>query len=121
MTEVKTEIMVESADSDVSYEMKLAKTVADHLHKHYPGHLWAVNVNTRGGTVNIYNLALSSLWGYVLYLTTIQNDPKFISVMRAGGELIERANLKAKWDQTMPTTIDGMPDKYQPGKRMKLN
>jgi len=117
-----TEFMIDGAKAEeCTREMLIAKRCADHLHKHYPGHLWAVNVNKDGGTVNIFNLALSSLWGYVLHTTTVEHDPQLKCVMRAGGELLERARMKAKCDGAMPEEIDGMPDRYQPGKRLKLN
>ena len=123
MTEkVVTDLIIESTDvGGVQREQRIAKQCADKLHEHYPGHLWAVNVNSYGGTVNIFNLALSSLYGYVLHMTTVENDPQLKCVMRAGGDLLERANMKKKFNGDIPTYIEGMPDKYQPGKRLKLH
>jgi hypothetical protein len=120
--ERKTEFILDRVEAkDATREMRIAKQCADHLHQHYPGHLWAVNVNHDGGTVNIFNLALSNLYGYVLHLTTVEHDPNLKCVMRAGGELLERAKLKAKFQGLMPDEVEGMPDRYQPGKRLKLN
>lgn len=117
-----TEFMIEGAKADdCTWEMKIAKQCADHLHKHYPGHLWAVNVNKDGGVVNIFNLALSSLWGYVLHTTTVIHDPELKCVMRAGGELLERARLKKRYSGELPAEVEGMPDRYQPGRRLNLN
>lgn len=122
MTEMTTDLIIESTDiGGVEREQKIAKQCADHLHQHYPGHLWAVNVNSVGGTVNIFNLALSSIYGYLLRMTTVEHDAQLKCVMRAGGELLERARLAKQYKGDIPTLVDGMPDKFQPGKRLKLN
>jgi hypothetical protein len=68
----------------------LAKNVGEHLHRHYPGHLWAVNVG--GGVVTVQNLSLSGKWGFRIFENEI--DPDYKCVMRAGGELLERFNLR---------------------------
>lgn len=119
---LKTDFILDGVTvQNATREMKIAKQCADHLNKHYPGHLWAVNVNMDGGTVNIFNLALSSIYGYLLYMTTVENDPELKCVMRAGGELLERARLKKEYQGDAPKEIDGMPEQYQPGKRLNLH
>lgn len=70
----------------------IAKNVAEHLHKHYPGHLWAVNVE--GGVVNVHNLFLSGTWGFRIFISDIDVDYKVVT--RAGGELLERYNVARK-------------------------
>ncbi len=67
-------------------QVTLAKNVAERLHKHYPGHQWAVEV--KDSTINVFNLALSGRWGFVMHISKI--DGKFNSVVKAGGELLER-------------------------------
>jgi len=70
----------------------LCKNVAETLHKHYPGHAWAVRVyDEHQGVLAIQNLALSGQWGFMMKLDDIDPDMKF--VMRAGGDLLERYNL----------------------------
>lgn len=68
-----------------------AKNAADMLHKHYPGYLWGVNVDSKGGVMKVFNLTLSGQWGFVIKLA--QLDPEYRKVMRAGGEILERYRL----------------------------
>lgn len=70
-------------------EQLQAKNIAEHLIKHYPGHLWSVQVYQ--GVVIIKNLALSGDWGFVLHQNKMDNDGR--EVIRAAGELLERYNL----------------------------
>ncbi|MDH3981292.1 MAG: hypothetical protein OES84_00150 [Kiritimatiellaceae bacterium] len=114
-----TEFMVDPGSKADLYDFQLAKECADKLHAHYPGHLWAVNVNSEltGGVVNIFNFAISSRYGYVLHLTTVEADPTRKCVIKAGGEILERAHMargKSKGDTA--TVIDDIPDKHQPTK-----
>ena len=64
------------------------KNVADVLEKKYPGWLWAVNCME--GVVTVKSMLLSGNWGFVMHSDKIDNDYK--SVMRAGGEILERYN-----------------------------
>lgn len=84
----------DGADGISASGMILVKNVAETLLRHYPGHLWAVNINEEGGVITVMNLALSGNWGFLLKLSTVQNDPDLKSVMRAGGELLERYRLR---------------------------
>ena len=85
--------MIVTADTEMTADMGMAKEIAEHLHSHYAGHLWAVTV--RGGVAIIKALNISSLWGYVLKLADIQHDAgaRMKAVMRAGGEILERARM----------------------------
>jgi hypothetical protein len=67
----------------------LAKNVGEHLHRKYPGHLWAVNV--AGGVVTVQNLYLSGRWGFRIMESEI--DPDYKIITRAGGEILERYRL----------------------------
>lgn len=73
--------------------LTLAKNVAETLNKHYPGHLWGVNVDDRGGIVSVYNLALSGRWGFIIKITDLAGADDMVKVMRAGGEILERYRL----------------------------
>lgn len=93
----------------------LAKQAADMLNKHYPGHLWAVNVNSdeKGGIMVIKNFSVSFRYGYTLHLTKLDVDMK--KVMRAGGEILERAKMhRGTGRGELATHVDGLPDKHQP-------
>lgn len=87
-------IKVDGQDGISASGMMLVKRTAEALNKHYPGHLWAVNINEDGGVITVMNLALSGSWGFLLKLKTVQEDPDLRSVMRAGGELLERYRLR---------------------------
>ena len=64
----------------------VAKNVAEHLEKKYPGWAWAVHV--MDGVVVVKSMRLSGNWGFVLHEDKIDNDYK--AVTRAGGEILER-------------------------------
>lgn len=72
----------------------LVKQCADLLERHYPGWLWAVQPDERGGVINIRSLRLSGLWGYILHTKNIQHDPQLKLVLKAGGEILERFGQK---------------------------
>lgn len=93
----------------------LAKRAADMLNRHYPGHLWAVNVNSdeKGGVMVIKNFSVSYRYGYTLHLSKLDVDLK--KVMRAGGEILERARMRrgsGTGDNAL--YVDGLPDRHQP-------
>jgi len=93
-------------------EFFLAKNAAEMLHKHYPGHLWAVAVD--GYFLDVRNLYLDGRWGFRLAI------PKFYSssdwdkqVVRAGGEILERyRQRRARADEAalhnLPTNFAGL-------------
>lgn len=71
-------------------EMAWAKRIADCLDRHYPGYLWAVNVDLYGGMATIQSLQLSGEWGCYLKMSSITNDPSLAKVKQYGGEILER-------------------------------
>lgn len=93
----------------------LAKRAADTLHQHYPGHLWAVNVNSEGGIMIIKNYRMSFSYGMVLHLKNVYQDPTLKTVIRKAGEFLERANLKrGKYNGDQAEYIDGVAKQHQP-------
>lgn len=70
----------------------LVKRMADLLEKHYPGWLWCVQPDERGGVINIFSMKLSMEWGYRFRTMDIQGDPKVCDpkIVAAGGEILER-------------------------------
>jgi hypothetical protein len=73
----------------------LAKNAAETLHKHYPGHLWAVSVDRQARMLDVRNLALSGRWGFRIALQPVYSGTQFDKlVMRAGGELLERYRVR---------------------------
>jgi len=89
------EFTVEPHNAGDVYDMALSAKIANKLNEHYPGHLWAVNLNSSQnvGTVNIFNFAISKKYGYVLHLSAVERDPDLKCVIAAGGEILERAKM----------------------------
>ena len=63
------------------------------LRKEYPAFAdyWKITVDTRGGIVQVRNLALSGEMGFVMHITNI--DPEMRKVREYAGELFERYNV----------------------------
>ena len=101
--------MIATADVDTLAEMAVAKQVAEDLHSTYPGHMWAVTV--RGGAEVIKDPFVSSLYGNTLKMDANKHDAKVMKqeVLRAGGEILERARLERgmRTDQAV-TQVDGI-------------
>ena len=72
----------------------LAKRCGEALEKRYPGWLWTINPDQEGGVIYIYSLRLSGEWGYVIKIADIQNDPQAKEAIMAGGEILERYNIR---------------------------
>lgn len=93
-------------------EYKLSGKIADLLLKHYPGHLWGVNVDMRGGVVQVTNMRLSGRWGFILHLADIVENPNK-KIINAGGELLERYRMhRGKFNeaQYQQLNIDAVGD-----------
>lgn len=73
-------------------DLVLARNMAETLHRHYPGHLWAVTCEQ--GVATVRNLLLSGQWGFVLRVAEQYSASEFErNVIRAGGEVLERYRL----------------------------
>lgn len=92
---MRPEIVTENPDLAAN-DLILAKQMAETLHKHYPGHLWAVTCEGKQGIATVRNLALSGNWGFIIKLRDHYSASTFErEVMRAGGELLERFRQRA--------------------------
>jgi predicted enzyme related to lactoylglutathione lyase len=92
----------------------LAVRASELLQKHYPGYIWAVNVNSEktGGVMTIKNFSVSYQWGMILHLDKL--DAKLKKVVRAGGELLERGRMARGLRKDLKAAhVDGIPDKFQ--------
>lgn len=89
-----SDLVTETPQLDAN-DLVMAKEMADALHQHYPGHLWAVTCDGKTGMADIRNLALSGNWGFRLRLpaTFTASDFKRRVVM-GGGELLERYRVR---------------------------
>lgn len=107
--------MIVQADTEHAQDMSLAKEVAETLNSHYPGHLWAVTV--RGGVVVVKDLYISSLYGVVIHVDNITDaGVRSRRVVRAGGELLERANLQRGKFTEKAIKVEGI-NNYNPVRR----
>jgi len=96
-------------------DMALCYRAAEELNKHYPGHLWSTHLDENGGMMYIRNLAVSFRYGYKLKLSRVYADPDLKCVMRAGGEILERARMaRGWWDGQDATYVEGIAPKEQP-------
>ena len=96
---------IERAETFNVHDYSTAKNVAEHLEKKYPGWLWAVH--SQDGIVTVKSMMLSGNWGFVMHEDKIDND--YRSVVRAGGEILERYNQsrgKFKQDDYQELTMD---------------
>jgi len=95
----------------------LAQNIGEILHRHYPGHLWCIHVNSEGGIATIKNLRVSFLYGYVLHMKNLYPfDSQVVTkIINAGGEILERANMiRGKSDQQNSTHVEGVKERKTP-------
>jgi len=72
-------------------DMAMAKSIAEALHKQYPGHLWMVNADNGNNIATVQLGGISGKFGFNIHLDKITAGMELI--MRAGGEILERYNL----------------------------
>lgn len=72
----------------------LVKDIANLLERHYPGWLWAVQPDKRGGVITLRSLRCSGKYGYVIHTRNVQNDPSRRVALRAAGEILDRYGFK---------------------------
>lgn len=107
--------MLAIADIEESRDMGMAKDIAETLFVKYPGYIWGVNVIS--GVAVIKCLNVSSLYGYILKYKDIKDDAGFREkeIIRAGGEILERAKMDRSGRRLGETVqdVDGIKD-YKP-------
>ena len=82
---------IESADPT---NLPLAKEMCETLHLTYPNHSWSVRID--GGIVFIRHFGISGTIGMARKFKSLSYDAhaRKVDVIRAAGELLERAGLK---------------------------
>jgi hypothetical protein len=74
--------------------MGLVKQCGDVLESHYPGWMWVIEPDERGGIVNVSSMRFPPVNlkrpGFTLHISTIQTDIAQHKLMMFAGELIER-------------------------------
>jgi hypothetical protein len=107
--------MLAIADIEESRDMGMAKDIAETLFAKYPGYMWGVSVIS--GVAVIKCLNVSSLYGYILKYKDIKDDAGFREkeIIRAGGEILERANMarSSRIKGETVKAVDGIKD-YKP-------
>jgi len=74
-----------------AYDFGKSKEIGEALNNSYPGHLWAVRVQSKQGIATIHNMALSDSWGYVIKLDNVYSASHLVKRgIDAGGEILER-------------------------------
>lgn len=73
----------------------LCQDVGTALSKFYPGHPWWVQSEIENGIVRIAIQGFLQ-WPYILHVKTLKGDPGRLSVMEAGGHLLERLRMPRK-------------------------
>lgn len=63
------------------------------LHKHYPGWQWAIQINQKGGMMNVFNLHLHDTWGFAIRIIEAERDPGRNIFTKAGGDILERFGM----------------------------
>lgn len=105
-------LTTDSPEIDVNDHV-MARHMADTLHKHYPGHLWAVTCDGRKGIATVRNLALSGEWGFVLHLPQIYSASEWDKrVVRAGGEILERYRISRASHDRVADQIAAAPKNF---------
>jgi hypothetical protein len=87
----------------------LAKNILTALSKAYPkwDGSWRVEIDTRGGIIQITNVAFSGEMGFVMHITQI--DPEMRLVVRNAGELFERFNIARKRAVDIRDALNSLP------------
>lgn len=77
-----------------AYDLGKSKDIGEALNQHYPGHLWAVRVQSKQGICTIHNMALSDQWGYIIHLDKVYSASHLAQrAIEGGGEILERFKL----------------------------
>jgi hypothetical protein len=104
-------VIYQAVETDAK-EMGTAKTVAETLHAHYPGHLWMVMC--RDGLIVIKNLHISHRYGMVMKQSDMYSAAELQrQVIRNGGEFLERAKLEHVSEGQRARQLEGA-EKWKP-------
>jgi hypothetical protein len=82
---------IESASPADATNAALCKQIGAVLGRHYPNHIWKLEVAAEKGVVNVFLAIMSTLMGFRIPLVSSYSASEFEKrVMLAGGELLER-------------------------------
>lgn len=92
--ENKQSIFNEEESIFEKHDQILAKELGDLLFKHYPKYMWLVNVSSHQGVVQIMLGNVMGKYGFTIKIQNVIEDPSRKRVILAGGEVLERYNLR---------------------------
>ncbi len=94
-----------------AFDFAKSKDIAEALNSQYPGHLWAVRVQSQQGIATIHNMALSHTHGYVLKLDRMFSASYLTQrAIQAGGEILER--FKVARGRVDDELMDALPKDF---------
>ena len=85
---------------------RLVHDVAAKLNQHYPGHAWHIAMSKDFSVIGIRNMLIHGNYGMILHTLEVQEDPSLKCVVKAAGELLERAFLNRGECIEEPTKLD---------------
>jgi hypothetical protein len=123
MTEIAPEVLerykgpgLVVVDAARPADIKVAGQIAAELQRQYPGWHWGIDVNVRQGLIDIKLMDCNARVGYTIKVLGLFSwDTLRDSVMRAGGELLERFNMPRRrmdldtW-RSQPRGFTGLPE-----------
>lgn len=74
---------------------ELCRKIGRKLGEVYPGHPWGVVAEIEHGIVKICLQGFTQ-WPSIIHISTLKNDPGLRSVVKYGGELLERLGMPRK-------------------------
>lgn len=77
----------------------LAVAMYTKLEEHYPGHNWRTSADHKQGIASVHlqyldRLGKNARYGVLIKIGRLNSDPDLRSVVKAGGELLERFGLR---------------------------
>lgn len=88
------DIIIHSSSLKDAEDILIAKTIGDHLEKHYPNYAWCVNCDHDTGMIQFWSMRLSGEYGMRLKIYEYLEDVDLKLITRMGGELLERFRVK---------------------------
>lgn len=117
MSDVDSALVEQTTDPENSLMSQVAKGAAQILSHHYPNHLWAIGW-APGLTLIIKLMTAPGADKYGITIDiakSISDTDAAVKIMRAGGELLERAGMKrGAWDGQFSTKLDGADPRHLP-------
>lgn len=68
----------------------LVKDCMDQITRRFPGFLWAIQPDERGGVINLFCRNFHATWGYTIRTRDVQDDPKRTEAIKGAMELLRR-------------------------------